>query len=154
MARINTRDFQNSYISLAHKIELFQGHFLQTGLSFRNAYLEYDLSMNVSCFWCLRFPGKHCVPCHLLFFMPDLEPLFIALLIFFSLYLAYFTFRNKFRGNKVYSILINCIATVLCLILIFDAIKKGSNAFIFILLLMMGISVKKLIDETKKRRHY
>jgi hypothetical protein len=85
--------------------------------------------------------------------MTDLETLLIALVIFLSLYLAYFIFRNSLKGNKVYPILINCIALGLCLILIFDAIKKGSNAFIFILLLMLGISVKKLIDETRKRRH-
>ena len=83
--------------------------------------------------------------------MTDLATLLIALVIFLSFYLAYFIFRNKLKGKKAYPILINCIVAVLFFILILDAIKNGSK--VFILLLMMAISVKKLIDEIKKRRH-
>jgi len=79
------------------------------------------------------------------------EPLLFALVIFVVLYIAYFIWGNKFKRYRGYAILLNCISIVLCVILLFDAIKKGRNAFILILLLLLGISVKKLIDETKKR---
>ena len=79
------------------------------------------------------------------------QDIFLPVAIFVVLYIAYFILGKKLKGNKVYAILLNCISIVLCLVLIFDAIKRGSNAFILILLLMLGISVKKLIDETKKR---
>ena len=74
----------------------------------------------------------------------------IPLAIFVVLYFAYFISRNKFRKYKGYGVLLNCVSIVLCLVLLFDAIKRGS-AFILILLLMLGISVRKLVDETKKR---
>jgi len=80
-----------------------------------------------------------------------LQDLFIPVAIFVVLYIAYFIFGRKLRTNKVYAILLNCVSIVLCLVLIFDAIKKGRNSFILILLLMLGIGVKRLIDETKKR---
>ena len=79
------------------------------------------------------------------------QDLFIPVAIFVVLYIAYFILGKKLRGNKKYAILLNCVGIVLCLILIFDAIKSGRNAFILILLLLLGISVKKLIDETRKR---
>jgi len=79
------------------------------------------------------------------------QDLLIPAAIFVVLYIAYFILGKKLRGNKVYAILLNCVSIVLCLVLIFDAIIKGRNGFILILLLMLGIGVKKLIDETKKR---
>jgi hypothetical protein len=84
------------------------------------------------------------------FFM-TFQDLFIPFAIFAVLFLAYFIFGKKLSGNKTYAIVINCVGIVLCLILIFDAFKKGRNAFILFLLLLLGISIKKLIDETKKR---
>lgn len=76
------------------------------------------------------------------------ELLLIALGIFVVLYIAYFIGVNKLRKNKVYALLLNCVSIVLCLVLLFDAIKEGRSAFILILLLLLG--VKKLIEETKK----
>lgn len=79
------------------------------------------------------------------------DPLFIPVAIFLVLYIAYFIWANKLKRYKIYGVLINWVAIVVCLVLIFDAIKKGRNSFFLILLLMLGISIKKLIDETKKR---
>jgi uncharacterized membrane protein YoaK (UPF0700 family) len=80
------------------------------------------------------------------------QDLFIPVAIFVVLYIAYFILRKKLRKYKGYAILLNCVGIVLCLVLIIDAIKNGRNAFILFLLLLLGISVKRLIDETKKRR--
>jgi hypothetical protein len=79
------------------------------------------------------------------------QDLFIPFAIFAVLYIAYFIFGKKLSGNKRYAILLNCVSIVLCLVLIIDAIKNGRNAFILFLLLLLGVSVKRLIDETKKR---
>ena len=79
------------------------------------------------------------------------QNIFIPFAIFAVLYLAYFIFGKKLTGKRTYAILINCVSIVLCLVLIIDAVKNGRNAFILFLLLLMGISVKRLIDETKKR---
>jgi len=85
------------------------------------------------------------------FFMIFLEPLLIPLAIFVVLYIAYFTLGNGLRRYKVYPILPNYVVIVLCLLLIVDAIKEGRNSFILILLLLLGVSIRKRIDETKKR---
>ena len=79
------------------------------------------------------------------------ESLIIALGIFVVLYIAYLILSNRLKKYKLYTILVNCLSIVLCLVLIIDALNRGSSAFIFILLLMLAISVKKLIDESKKR---
>ena len=79
------------------------------------------------------------------------QDLFIPFAIFAVLYIAYFLFGKKLSGNKTYAIVLNCVGIVLCLVLIIDAIQKGRNAFILFLLLLLGISIKRLIDATSKR---
>ena len=82
--------------------------------------------------------------------MRYLEPLLFPVAIFVVLYVAYFIWRNKIKENKTYAVLINSISIVLCLILLFDAIKRERSSFILFLLLLLGIAGKKLIDQTKK----
>ena len=75
----------------------------------------------------------------------------IALGIFAILYIAYFIGANKLRNYKMYGIFLNSVSIVLCLVLIFDAFNKGNDAFILVLLLLLGIAVKRLINGNKKR---
>jgi len=83
--------------------------------------------------------------------MTFLESLLIALGIFIVLYIAYFIGARKLGKYKTYPILLNCVSIVLCVVLIFDAINRGRDAFILFLLLLLALSIKKLIDETKRR---
>ena len=83
--------------------------------------------------------------------MTFLESILIAIGIFIVLYTAYLIGTKKLGKYKIYPILLNCVSIVICVVLIFDAINRGREAFILFLLLLLGLSVKKLLDETKRQ---
>ena len=84
-------------------------------------------------------------------FMIFLKSFFIALGIFIVLYVVYLILAAELKKYKTYNILLNGISVVLCSVLIFDAINTGRNAFILVLLLLLGVSIRKIINDTNSK---